>query len=126
MGHVPTARAQLLEALNELARGRASAGKLTRKLRTALIGFASETPDNLACAERIEVGIVDPDIGLKVRGQPRLFSEMAHAIEGGPMPKRLEGALPNITKAEWDAFTRMTTLLYVLLEHRSSSSEQQT
>jgi hypothetical protein len=55
-----------------------------------------------------------------------LLSKMAHAIEGLPMPKELQSALPNITKADWDAFTRMTTLLYGLLEHRSPSSEQQT
>lgn len=126
MSNVPTARAQLLEALNEIARGRASTGNLTRKFCAALTGFALETPDNFTCAERIEVGTVGADIGLKARGQPILLSKMAHATEGVPMPKGLESALPNITNAEWDAFTRMTTLLYVLLEHRSSSSEQQT
>jgi hypothetical protein len=55
-----------------------------------------------------------------------LLSQMAHAIEGGPMPKGLESALPNIANAKWDAFRRMTTLLYVSLEYRSPSPEQRT
>jgi len=84
-----------------------------------LLDFASETPDNLNCVERIEVGLVDDNAALKIEGRAVLLSEIAHAIEDEPMPEALKKAFPVLNEADWAAFTRMTTLLYVLLARSS-------
>ena len=114
MSDAPFVHAQFLGALSRLSKKNENAADLTRSLRKALLDFASETPDNINCAERIEVGDVDDDTGLKIVGRAALFSEIAHAIEDEPMPDSLKIAYPDLTAKEWDAFTRMTTLLYLL------------
>lgn len=114
MSDVPFVRGQFLEALNRLSDKDENAADLTRSLRKALLDFASKTPENINCAERIELGDVDDDTALKIVGRAVLFSEIAHRIEDEPMPASLRMAYPDLTEKEWDAFTRMTTLLYLL------------
>lgn len=114
MSDVPFVRGQFLEALNRLSDKDENAADLTRSLRKALLDFASETPENINCAERIELGDLDDDTALKIVGRAVLFSEIAHRIEDEPMPASLRMAYPDLTEKEWDAFTRMTTLLYLL------------
>jgi hypothetical protein len=125
MANVPMARVQFFEALKKIQDGRLSFPALTTSLHQAMLDFASQTPDNVDCAERMEVGVVDASIGLKVKGRRILFSEIAHAIEGGEIPDALKNALPELTVPEWEAFARMTTLLYVMLERANDESEDQ-
>ncbi len=122
MSDVPDIRTQLLEALNRIAEGRDNAETLTKNLRKALLDFASETPDNVNCTERTEVGSVGTGVGLKLQGRKLLFSEIAYAIEDGPMPDAVKNTFPNISEHDWDAFARLTTLIYVLLERNSENS----
>jgi len=50
-----------------------------------------------------------------------LLSAIAHVIEGEPMPEALE-TFPGITDEDWDAFGRLTTLIYILLSRDGRQS----
>jgi hypothetical protein len=115
MSDVPLTRGQLFEALNGIADGQATAQQLTSNLRRTLLDFGSETPDNLNCARRVEVGPVGSEIGPKITGRDVLFRDIAHNLESEPLPEALKDIFPNISEEDWDAFTRMTTLIYILL-----------
>ena len=126
MSDVPIVRTQFMDALSSIADGRSGAEELTAKLRAALLDFGSETPDNLGCAERIEVGAVETDLGrylgLKLRGREVLLSDIAHMVEDGPMPEPLKSAFPELSGRDWNAFARLTTLIYILLARKSVSA----
>ena len=115
MSDVPLTRKRFLEALCGMANGQTMSEKLTLKLRQALLDFGSETPDNLNCASRVEVGRVGPETGPKITGQDALFSDISHALESAAMPAEIRKQFPEISEKDWDAFTRMTTLIYILL-----------
>lgn len=70
--------------------------------------------------ELIEIGAIDDETGLKIRGIDQLFSDIAHAIEDLPAPDALKVALPDLTTDNWAAFTRLTTLIYDLFNRNSS------
>ena len=112
---VPFTRKQFLEALNGIVGGQTTAQLLTSNLRRALLDFGSETPDNFNCAGRVEVGPVGSAIGPKITGRDVLFGDIAHALESEPSPKALKDIFPEISEEDWDAFARMTTLIYILL-----------
>lgn len=115
MSEATSIRKQFLEALNEIAGGQATLEGMTQELRQALLNFGSETPDNLNCADRVEVGPVGLKIVPKVRDREVLFRDIAHALEDEIMPKALKEHFPEISEKDWDAFTRLTTLIYILL-----------
>ena len=115
MSDVPLTRERFLAALNAIAGGQATPEELTRKLRQALLDFGSETPDNLNCAHRVEIGRVGAETGPKIIGHDVLFSDIAHALESEAMLSAIEEQFPQISEKHWDAFTRMTTLIYILL-----------
>ena len=122
MSDVPFTRTQFLKALTGIADGRTNAEELTKDLRVALLQFGSETPDNLSCAEQIEVSTVGSETGLKLRSRELLFSDIAHVVESEPMPEALKTAFPGITDEDWDAFGRLTTLIYILLSRDARQS----
>lgn len=107
--------------LASIAAGSNRPDALTDKLRAALLDFASETPDNCSAAERLEVGIVGSTVGPKVTGRSLLLSDIAHTVEDLPLPDALKESFPDISERDWDAFTRLTTLLYTLLSRRLST-----
>ena len=121
MSAVPVTRTKFLQALSGIAKDRDNADDPTTKLRRALLDFASETPDNLNCAERIEVSTLGAETGLALHGRGVLLSDIAHALENAPMPDALKDAFPDISAKDWDAFTRLTTLIYGALTQNSSS-----
>jgi hypothetical protein len=120
MSDVPLTHKQFLDALNGIAGGQTRPEELTRKLRQALLDFGSETPDNLNCANRVEVDRVESKTGPKISGQNALFRDIAHALEDEPLPEALKEHFPEISEKDWDAFTRMTTLIYILLTPEAS------
>jgi hypothetical protein len=122
MSDAPFTRKQFLQALSGIADGRTNAEELTKNLRLALLQFGSETPDNLSCAEQIEVSTVGSETGLKLRSRELLFSDIAHVVESEPMPEALKTAFPGITDEDWDAFGRLTTLIYILLSRDARKS----
>jgi len=115
MSDVAIARERFLEVLASIAAGSNSPDALTDKLRAALLDFASETPDNCSAAERLEVGLVGSTVGPKLAGPSLLLSDIAHAVEDLPLPGALKESFPDISERDWDAFTRLTTLVYTLL-----------
>ena len=108
-----------MDALRSISEGSSGTEELTANLRAALLDFGSETPDNLDCTKRIEVGAVETEtgmyIGLKFRGRRELLCDVAHMVEDGPMPESLKSACPDLTESDWKAFSRLTTLIYILL-----------
>lgn len=117
MSHNPYTHGLFWQALNAVASGREDAEALTAQFREALLALGSETPDNLNCAERIGIGIANretgPEFGPTLRGYP--LAEIAHVLEDEPMPQGLRTAFPHLTDRDWDAFGRLTTLLYIAL-----------
>lgn len=115
MGDVRRERRRFLDALGAISEGRSDAEALTRAFRSALLGFGSETPDNLSCAAQLEVGAVAHEVGLKLTARPVLLSDIAHLVEDEPMPDSIRSAYPDMTPDEWSAYSRMTTLMFALL-----------
>lgn len=120
MSDIPATRTRFLEALSAIVTSDRSTRDLTDTLRAALLDYASETPDNLDAAGRIEVGSVGATAGLKLAGKSVLLSDVAHALEDRPLPEALKQSLPAMSEKDWEAFTRMTTLLYTLLSPQIS------
>ena len=116
MSKVPATHKALLDTLRRLAEGNDNNEHLTKSLHDALLSFGSETPDNSSCVNRIEVGSVGNNRGLKLRNQNILLSELAYELENTPMPEKVKEAFPNIIEEDWDAFMRLTTLLYITFE----------
>jgi hypothetical protein len=116
MSKVPATHNALLDALRCLAGGNDSNERISERVRAALLAFGSETPDNVSCTDRIEVGHVDDIRGLKLRNQNILLSELACELEDAPVPQTVKAAFPDITGEDWSAFVRLTTLLYISLE----------
>ncbi len=121
MSNIPSVRAHFLKALIRIAEGTDCPEDLTDQFRATLLAFASETPDNVSCTSRVKVGELDKEIALKFQDHPVLLSEIAHLLEDEPMPDGMKTAFPNLTEADWEAFTRLTTLLYVLLARTSKT-----
>lgn len=92
-------------------------------LPKAILSFGSETEDNIACSNNLEFGYFKKHIGLseglKTKKHDIPFSELAHTLEDPEeIPQFILDRYPEMDIAEWNAFTRFTTLLYVALERR--------
>ncbi len=109
MSHNPNTHRLFLRALNEIAGGGDYAETLTAQIRAALLALGSETPDNLNCASRIEIGNAGGKINPMLRDHR--LSEIAHTLEDEPMPDRVCTAFPDLSDRDWEAFMRLTTLL---------------
>lgn len=94
MRNMSTKRAEFLDVLVGIAKGHSTTDDLSRRLQLAIKRFGSETPDNISYADVIEVGRVDEEAGLKFRGRPLLFSEIAHLLEDSTMPASVRSACP--------------------------------
>jgi hypothetical protein len=123
MSNVPLAQKRLIDALSGVAIGPDSNEELTARLRLALLEFSSQTPDNLNCTERIEIGAVGDETGLKIRNKKLKLGDIAYAVEDMPMPAELAVALPEMTAQDWEVFTRLTTLLYILFDRSSAPQD---
>ncbi|GAA2312839.1 hypothetical protein GCM10010234_66950 [Streptomyces hawaiiensis] len=106
------------------ARGTSDSAGLTTRFREALRTAGSETPDNLACVQRLEYGTVPgppyaPErerSGLKIAGTDILVSDLAWRIEDTPVPATVADDHPGLTAEQWSAATRVITLLLGALE----------
>ncbi|MFF5965096.1 pentapeptide repeat-containing protein [Streptomyces collinus] len=106
------------------ARGTSDSAGLTTRFREALRTAGSETPDNLACVQRLEYGTVPGPTyaperersGLKIAGTDILVSDLAWRIEDTPIPASVADDHPELTAEQWSAATRVITLLLGALE----------
>jgi len=121
MSHNPHTHGLFWDALNGIASGSGEPEALRAQFRAALLALGSETPDNLNCAGRVGVGESDGGLGLMLGGHS--LADIAHAVEDQPMPDAMHAAFPNLTERDWDAFGRLTTLLYIALVRPAGGTE---
>lgn len=94
--------------------------------------FASETPDNVNCYNHIEYGVVqksDDDYtikttGLKIRGKDILVADVLNHFEGLDVPETVRNRFPDLTGNEWNAITRIATMLMITFENRQRIENQ--
>ena len=119
----PHTRDAVLAALSAIARDEDGPDALTRSFREAFLALGSETPDNVASMAALDVGpgVSDglAEHGLRLAGTAHLLSDVAYALENQPMPAAMADEIPGMTEAHWDAFTRLTTLIYIALTRQS-------
>ncbi|MGX1762354.1 hypothetical protein ACWIG5_36575 [Streptomyces lydicus] len=93
--------------------------ELTAQLRTALLNFASETPDNKDAAQRIAVLYT----GESQQG-PRLclsrsgvaFAQVVLSADGCSVPSCVLERFPDLTEDEWNAVIQVTGLTLMAFE----------
>ncbi len=94
--------------------------EMNAQFKKTLLDFASETPDNLESVERIEVGKVwDGNwlhSGLKIKDKKIKLSELMYSIESMDLPEAIKAEHPALTQEDWEATTRIMTLIMMSLE----------
>jgi hypothetical protein len=114
----------LIDLLRQLQRGEVFGATASRLLRKRLLAVGSVTPDNVNCADHVEVGKVRPVVGpievtgIKVRKRPIRVSEVIHRLEDIRVPKVIRDEFPELTRGEWCACIRITTLIMLSIEHQ--------
>ena len=118
----------MISALAALMRGESSRDDLTESIREAFLALGSETPDNLAALRSFDVGHgSDGDqtaFGLRLAGSKLMPSDIAYELESLSLPPELAKRLPEMTEQHWEAFGRLTTLLYIALCNCEEPSEK--
>ncbi|MCW7989487.1 hypothetical protein XF35_30670 [Streptomyces platensis subsp. clarensis] len=114
------AREQFCQALAAISeRADLHQDELTTQLRTALLNFASETPDNKDAAQRIAVLHTG-----EPRQAPRLclsrsglaFAKVVLSAGGCPVPSCVLEEFPDLTQDEWNAVIHVTGLTLLAFE----------
>ncbi|MFE1771704.1 hypothetical protein [Streptomyces sp. NPDC059008] len=115
---------QALAALSE--RADLHQDQLTARLRTSLLEFASETPDNKDAAQRIAVlrtGKRQQESRLCVSRSGVAFAQVVLSAIGCPVPSCVLEEFPDLTQDEWDAVLQVTGLTLLAFEGESASEE---
>jgi hypothetical protein len=100
---------------------------ISEEVMRLVLLVGSETPDNLNCYSHIEYGIVpnekdnaDPQdkatYGLKIRGKDISIADIMNVIEDIDIPAEVATAFPTITEHEWNAVTRIITMILLSVE----------
>ncbi|MGW9428502.1 hypothetical protein ACWHA1_11135 [Streptomyces decoyicus] len=107
---------QALAAISE--RADLHQGELTAQLRTALLNFASETPDNKDAAQRIAVLHTGPQQGprLCLSRSGLAFAKVVLSAGGCPVPSCVREEFPDLTQDEWNAVIHVTGLTLMAFE----------
>ncbi|WP_328687442.1 hypothetical protein OG879_10675 [Streptomyces caniferus] len=93
--------------------------ELTAQLRTALLNFASETPDNMEAAQRIAVlHTGEPQQGprLCLSRSGLAFANVVMSAGGCPVPSCVLEEFPDLTQDEWNAVIHVTGLTLMAFE----------
>ena len=102
-------------------------GQQRKQLMEAFLEFGSQTEDSLNCYNHIEYGLVPgfrcrrSAYGLKLKGKDVPISDVIHAVEDLRLPNEIKEQFPNLTSEEWDAVTRMATMILIALESEAAS-----
>jgi len=90
--------------------------------------FSSETSENIECLKHIEYGkILDQatgkiTAGVKIKNQNLLISDIMNAIEDlEEVPEPIKEYFPELTNQQWQAATRVITVLLLFLEKNDFS-----
>ncbi|WP_336054139.1 hypothetical protein [Streptomyces sp. CA2R101] len=93
--------------------------ELTAHLRTTLLEFASETPDNKEAVQHIAVRSAEPSwqgarwcLGRSGCG----FTQVLLSAEGWAVPSGVRGEFPDVTQEEWTAVIQVTALVLLAFE----------
>ncbi len=88
-----------------------------------ILELGSDTEDNINCRDHIEYGVVsERDYakkgihGFKIKGKNILISDIMNVIEDLELPVEIQDEYPSLTNKEWDAITRIITMLLLSLE----------
>jgi hypothetical protein len=94
-----------------------------QELKDAFVKTGDESPDNLSCIDYIEYGFVADQAwgvkttyGLKLKRQGAMLSDLMNVLENCDMPEAIKKQFSGITGEEWDAATRMMTMILMALE----------
>lgn len=91
--------------------------KFDSSIRQLFFRIGSETEDNIESMSHVELGCLGSDIGIKIRNKDIFISEIINALEDmEDVPHEVREYYPDITDKEWQASTRLTTLILVLFE----------
>lgn len=100
-------------------------GERREQLMQTFLDFGSRTEDNVNCYDHVEYGLV-PAVGcrpsaygLKLKGKDIPLVDVLHAVEDLPLPDEIKEQVPNITSKEWEAVTRMATMVFIALESQA-------
>lgn len=98
-------------------------------LRRAFLETGTETPDNLSCVDHLEYGAIpDKDwgvkavYGLKLKRGRVMLSDIMNVVENCDMPPQVKAQFPKMSGEDWDAATRMITMILVALEQTEQAS----
>ena len=90
---------------------------LDKNLKSAILQFGSETPDNIACCENLKYEkLIDSHTPVYLKDIVTSSSEVSirkilYQLESDEPMKELELILKEITLDEWNAIMRLVTLL---------------
>jgi len=89
----------------------------------AILEPGSDTEDNINCRHHMEYGVVkERDYakkgihGFKIKGKNILISDIMNMIEDLELPAEIQDQYPSLTNKEWEAITRIITMLLLSLE----------
>jgi len=91
--------------------------KFDSTIKQLFFRIGSETEDNIESMSHIELGCSGSDIGIKIKNKNIFISEIINALEDmEEVPHEVKEYYPDITDKEWQASTRLTTLILFLFE----------
>ena len=79
--------------------------------------FGSETEDNIESMNHVELGYSGANLGMKIKDKDIFVSDIINALEDmEEAPQEIIEYYPDITDLEWQASTRLSTLILLLFE----------
>lgn len=91
--------------------------KYERELKKFFLEFGLETQDNVESMRHIELGKIGSDFGIKIKDKDIFISDIMNAVEDmEDVPQEVKEYYSEITHEEWQASTRVSTLILVLFE----------
>lgn len=86
-------------------------------IKQLLVGFGSPTADNLDAVEQVEIGWVNSEFGIKIKGKDIFVADIVNALEDmEAAPQEIKEYYRDISDREWQAATRVSTLTLLLFE----------
>ncbi|MGE0084799.1 MAG: hypothetical protein AB7S75_10285 [Desulfococcaceae bacterium] len=86
-------------------------------IKKLVVSFGSGTEDNIESMNHIELGYSGCNFGIKIKNKDLFVSDIVNALEDMEQPpQEVKEYYPDITDQEWQASTRLSTLLLLLFE----------
>lgn len=121
MGNSRITEDMMFDAIKMLSQGNENSEKCFLQFRDAFLAFGSQTPDNILAVDHITLIAAHGASGLATKFSQHLLQDIAWEMEKLDFPKQLAERLPGFSEKEWDAYLRVTTMLFVLLTNIHST-----